>query len=239
MICTHKALWMFTHTVWTLNIICIYRALWMFTHIVLWILSAPTALLMVGLWIWFVFTKLCGCLLTLCSEYYLLPQLCWWLGSEYDLYSQSFVDVYSHCALNIICSHSFVDGWALNMICTHKALWMFTHTVWALNIIYTYRALLMVTHTVWALIIICTYRALWMFTHTVWALNIIYTYRALVMITHFLWVLNIYLYPEGLVDGYSHCLSSEYYVYSEGFVNAVGWIFSVAIGLCYYLLTLM
>jgi hypothetical protein len=201
MICTHKALWMFTHTVWTLNIICIYRALWMFTHIVLWILSAPTALLMVGLWIWFVFTKLCGCLLTLCSEYYLLPQLCWWLGSEYDLYSQSFVDVYSHCALNIICSHSFVDGWALNMICTHKALWMFTHTVWALNIIYTY--------------------------------------RALVMITHFLWVLNIYLYPEGLVDGYSHCLSSEYYVYSEGFVNAVGWIFSVAIGLCYYLLTLM
>lgn len=58
------------------------------------------------------------------------------------------------------------------------------------------------------------------------------------MITHFVWVLNIYLYQEGFVDGYSHCLSSEYCVYSEGFVNAVGWIFSVAIGLCYCLLTL-
>jgi hypothetical protein len=23
--------------------------------------------------------------------------LCWWLGSKYDLYSQSFVDVYSYC----------------------------------------------------------------------------------------------------------------------------------------------
>jgi len=60
--------------------------------------------------------ELCGCLLTLCSEYYLLPQ--------------SFVDgwaltiIYIHQALMI--THSV---WVLNIIYTQRALLMVTHTV--------------------------------------------------------------------------------------------------------------
>jgi hypothetical protein len=141
---------------WALNMICIHKALWMFTHIVLWILSAPTALLMVGLWIWFVLTKLCGCLLTLCELWILSIhiELCWWLLILFEHWLLSVPIELCGCLLTlcelwILSIHIELWWWSLTFcgfwifICTQRALLMVTHIVWALNIMCILRALLM------------------------------------------------------------------------------------------------